>query len=144
MKENWDFFSFLYSSTISSAILQRSNQEFHSLVSKEERNLSTANLAPLSNLHWPIAQGFCYLLNSFCINLHFLWARGYLLCRKSTSTRNEREQVESGGASQLFEMFSFMTIQAFMRIAFSSIDHNIKHFPKEVFHRRFSLIRNRT
>lgn len=44
--------------------------------------------------------------------------------------------------AQLLEMFLFMITQAFVGISFSSIDHNIKHFTKEMFHRRFTL-RNR-
>lgn len=138
MKKNQDCFYFDFSATISS-VLWRPSQGFHSVTKNEQRNLSIPNLAPTSNLHlanslriWLFAQSF--LKKSF----HFLWVRGSFLYRKSISMRNRGNRLKA----QLLEMSSFMITQAFVGISFSSVDHSIKHFTKEMFHRRFTL-RNR-
>lgn len=47
---NQDYFHFYIPGTISSTVLWRPSQGFHSLARNEERNLSTPNLVPVSHL----------------------------------------------------------------------------------------------
>ena len=141
MKENQDYFHFYIPATISSTILWRPSQRFHSIASNEERNSSTPNLAPTSNLHlanslrvWLFAQSL--LKKSF----HFFCgseALCYIGKVHSRGTGGNRFKVALPHSYQ--KCFLFVITLAFVGTSLFSTDHNIKHFTKDMFHGRLSL-----